>query len=136
MAILPCKDTVTYFIPILQHAVTLSSQSKRRKRIKNIFVLFKMELVANDETNVTEHKQEREKWDRKVEFIFSCIGFAVGYGNFWRFPFKCFKNGGGMFALSNHSNFSISRIQQEILKFLKMILRTYQSTTALKYPRT
>lgn len=37
----------------------------------------------------------RERWSRKIEFVFACIGFAVGYGNFWRFPFKCFKNGGG-----------------------------------------
>ena len=43
--------------------------------------------------------EDREKWDRKVEFIFSCVGFAVGYGNFWRFPFKCFKNGGGEFFI-------------------------------------
>ena len=39
----------------------------------------------------------RERWDRKLEFIFTCIGFAVGYGNFWRFPYMCFKNGGGEF---------------------------------------
>ena len=39
--------------------------------------------------------EPREQWSRKIEFLFSCIGFAVGYGNFWRFPFKCFKNGGG-----------------------------------------
>lgn len=41
----------------------------------------------------------REKWSRKIEFLFACIGFAVGYGNFWRFPFKCFKNGGGAFLI-------------------------------------
>lgn len=43
--------------------------------------------------------QPREQWSRKIEFIFACVGFAVGYGNFWRFPFKCFKNGGGAFLI-------------------------------------
>jgi hypothetical protein len=41
----------------------------------------------------------RERWSRKIEFLLACIGFAVGYGNFWRFPYMCFKNGGGELAM-------------------------------------
>ena len=40
----------------------------------------------------------RERWSRKIEFLLACIGFAVGYGNFWRFPYMCFKNGGGEYT--------------------------------------
>lgn len=38
---------------------------------------------------------QRELWTDKVEFVLACIGQCVGFGNVWRFPYLCYKNGGG-----------------------------------------
>uniref|UniRef100_A0A8C2C383 Transporter n=1 Tax=Cyprinus carpio TaxID=7962 RepID=A0A8C2C383_CYPCA len=58
-------------------------------------------ILNHDELERLEVEEagDRPKWDNKAQYMLTCVGFCVGLGNVWRFPYLCQSHGGGAFMI-------------------------------------
>ncbi|CAF1230475.1 unnamed protein product [Rotaria sp. Silwood1] len=88
-----------------------------------------------EEIESTKKEEQREEWDRPIEFILSLVGCSVGLGNVWRYPYIAFKNGGGAFLIPY---FCVYFLIGTPLYFLELSLGQFTSrgaTAAFKMSR-
>eukprot|EP00930_Biecheleria_cincta_P098494 TRINITY_DN90148_c0_g1_i1.p1 TRINITY_DN90148_c0_g1~~TRINITY_DN90148_c0_g1_i1.p1 ORF type:complete len:653 (+),score=95.98 TRINITY_DN90148_c0_g1_i1:56-1960(+) len=59
----------------------------------------RMEDVASDTSLSTVEEKPRSEYANKLELMLSLVGYAVGLGNIWRFPYLAYTYGGGAFLI-------------------------------------
>ena len=60
--------------------------------------------------------QSTDKFANKFEYALSCIGFAVGFGNVWRFPFLCYSTGGLGFLIPYFFSFFLIAVPMFLIE--------------------
>ncbi|KAF8382184.1 snf-5 [Pristionchus pacificus] len=45
-------------------------------------------------------RENRGEFQSTIQYILTCVGYAVGLGNIWRFPSLAYENGGGAFLIT------------------------------------
>ena len=51
--------------------------------------------TSSSPDGVGANDEDRPAWDSKIQYVLAQVGFSVGLGNVWRFPYLCHQNGGG-----------------------------------------
>lgn len=73
-------------------------------------VQFKLAYPESERIDPGPKTRVRGQWSSKVEFILAVAGQIIGLGNVWRFPYLCYKNGGGLWALETIQSYNFKSL--------------------------
>ncbi|KAM7422303.1 hypothetical protein PAMA_010392 [Pampus argenteus] len=93
-------------------------------------LIFRNPAVAEQDQHVDagDENPDRGNWTNKREYILSMIGYAVGLGNIWRFPYLAYKNGGGVGIAMVMVNLIVSIYYNVIIAYsLYYLFASFQS---------
>ena len=79
-------------------------------------------IVIPDEAD--QESEPKEKWSYGIDFILASLGYAIGFGNLWRFPYKMYQHGGITFLIPYFFFLIILGLP---LFFIELVLAQYVS---------
>ncbi|XP_030746913.1 sodium- and chloride-dependent GABA transporter ine-like [Sitophilus oryzae] len=89
-----------YIVPKRISTVTASPEPSYRQSPPEEYVYDdESDDGTDDDEDSVYIKPRRQHWSNKLQFVLACVGYSVGLGSIWRFPYLCYKSGGAVFLI-------------------------------------